>query len=113
MKPTNPLSGAVSAYSLFIVPAVLLLPQLHAADSSVSRTPAFRVADLDVNEAQQIELVDGMKPRIKLLSVDETRDPMRNAVRQARVKVELNGQSLVLTSATYHLPVTFGGVQID
>jgi hypothetical protein len=34
-------------------------------------------------------------------------------VRQARVRVEINGQSLVLTSATYHLPVKFAGVQID
>jgi uncharacterized protein YxjI len=45
--------------------------------------------------------------------VDETRDAMRDAVRQARVKIELDGHSLVLTSATYHLPVTFSGVQID
>jgi len=28
-------------------------------------------------------------------------------------RIELNGQSLVLTSATYHLPVKFAGVQID
>jgi murein DD-endopeptidase MepM/ murein hydrolase activator NlpD len=75
--------------------------------------PAFRVADLDVNEAQQIDFADGTKAGVKLLSVDETRDPMRDAVRQARVRVELNGQSLVLTSATYHLPITFSGVQID
>jgi len=34
-------------------------------------------------------------------------------VRQAQVKVEIDGQSLVLTSATYHLPRKFAGVQID
>jgi preprotein translocase subunit SecD len=66
-----------------------------------------------VNEAQEIELADRTRVRVKLLTVDETRDTMRDAVRQARVQVELNGQSLVLTSATYHLPVTFAGVQID
>jgi len=38
---------------------------------------------------------------------------MRDAVREARVRIELNGQSLVLTSATYHLPTMFAGVQID
>ena len=40
-------------------------------------------------------------------------NPNSDAVRQARVQIELNGQSLVLTSATYHLPVTFAGVQVD
>src|SRR5258708_15901269 len=51
--------------------------------------------------------------RVKLLSVEEARDTMRDAVRRALVKVEINGQSLVLTSATYHLPVSFAGIQID
>src|SRR5258708_21494827 len=38
---------------------------------------------------------------------------MRAGVSRELVKVEINGQSLVLTSATYHLPVSFAGVQID
>src|SRR6266581_3921812 len=86
---------------------------LDAADSPAGRTAIVRAADLDVNEAQEITLADKTSVRVKLLSVDETRDAMRDAVRQARVKVEVNGQSLVLTSATYHLPVRFAGVQID
>ena len=86
---------------------------LNAADSPPNRAAIVRAADLDVNEAQEVTLADKTKVRVKLLSVDETRDPMRDAVRQARVKVEVNGQSLVLTSATYHLPVKFAGVQID
>ena len=86
---------------------------LDAADSPSPRTAIVRAVDLDVNEAQEVTLGDETKARVKLLSVDETRDTMRDAVRQARVKVELNGQSLVLTSATYHLPVKFAGVQID
>src|SRR5437879_7955682 len=86
---------------------------VDAANSPEGGTAIVRAVDLDVNEAQQITLSDKTKVRVKLLSVDETRDPMRNAVRQARVKVELNGQSLVLTSGTYHLPVKLAGVQID
>src|SRR5688572_16455917 len=78
--------------------------------TSAATLPAV---DLNINEAQEITLSDKTQVRVKLLSVDETRAPMRNAVRQARVKVELNGQSLVLTSATYHLPVKFAGIQID
>jgi len=91
----------------------LVATGLNAADSSPARMALFRAVDLDLNEAQEVELVDRTRVQVKLLTVDETRDPMRDAVRQARVKVELNGQSLVLTSATYHLPVTFAGVQID
>ncbi len=64
-------------------------------------------------DSGEVTLADGARARVKLLRLDEARDPMRNAVRQARVTVELNGKSLVLTSATYHLPVKFGGVQID
>src|ERR1041384_4742826 len=86
---------------------------LDAADSPTGRTAIGRAVDLDVNESQEIKLSDGTNVRVKLLSVDEPRDPMRNAVCQARVKVALNGQSLVLTSGTYHLPVKFAGVQID
>lgn len=98
-----------SAAALLIV---IALP-LNAADTAHQRTPIVRAVDLDVNEAQEVTLADGAKVRLKLLSLDETRDPMRDAVREARVKVEVNGRSLVLTSATYHLPVKFAGAQID
>lgn len=84
-----------------------------AADAPPGRVPMVRVVDLDLNETQEVTLADGARTRVKLLSVDEARDPMRNAVRRARVGIELNGQSLVLTSATYHLPVAVGGVQVD
>jgi hypothetical protein len=91
----------------------LLVTELRAAESTPAQTAIVRAVDLDLNETQEIELADHTRARVKLLSVDETRDPLRDAVRRARVKVEVNGQSLVLTSATYHLPVSFSGVQID
>src|SRR5438552_4700741 len=100
------------AWTMLVVFLGSLTAGLKAADSP-HRTPLVRAVDLDVDEAQEITLADGAKVRVKLLKLTETRDALRNAVRQARVKVELNGQSLVLTSATYHLPVTFAGVQID
>jgi hypothetical protein len=58
-------------------------------------------------------LADRTTVRVKLLDLKETRDPMRDAVRQALVRVEVNGQSLVVTSATYQLPVKIAGIQID
>ena len=106
----------IRSFSLLITPVTfvcLSAMDLEAADSSAGRTAIVRALDLDVNEVQELKLADETKVRVKLLSVDETRDPMRNAVRQARVKVELNGQSLILTSGNYHLPVKLAGVQID
>lgn len=102
-----------SIWIKFLSPDSLALPQSGTAESASGRTPILRTVDLDVNEAQEVQLADGTKARVKLLRLDETRDAFRNAVRQARVTLELNGHSLVLTSATYHLPVTAAGVQID
>ncbi len=84
-----------------------------AAAVPASRAPIARAVDLDVNEAQEVTLGGKTQLRVKLLSVAEARDPLRDAVRQALVKIEINGQSIVLTSATYHLPVQFAGVQVD
>jgi murein DD-endopeptidase MepM/ murein hydrolase activator NlpD len=84
-----------------------------AGPPSPTRRPLDRVVDLDVGESQQVELCDGTKAQVKLLGLDEVRDPIRDAVRQARVKVEVNGQPLELTSATYRLPRTVAGVQVD
>ena len=98
---------------LCLAPFALWAGESSAAEAPPARPPLVRAVDLNVNEAQEVTLSDRTIVRVKLLSVDETRDPMRDAVRQARIRVEVNGQSLVLTSATYHLPVTFAGVQID
>lgn len=97
-------------------PAAILLSQecrSHAADSAIVAAPAYRTLDLDRNEAQEVQLTDGTPVRIKLLALEERRDPLRNAVREARVTLEINRQSLVLTSANYHLPVPVAGVQVD
>lgn len=106
-SPASSYWVALAAFVCFFV------TELNVADSAPARPAFVRAVDLDVNETQEVELANRKRVRLKLLALDEMRDPMRDAVRQARVKVELNGQSLVLTSATYHLPVTFAGVQID
>ena len=78
-----------------------------------SITPLVRTVDLDVGQEQEVELADGSTARVKLLGVQEDRGRLRNAVREARVTVQVNGTRTVLVSAMYHLPVTVGGVQID
>lgn len=73
----------------------------------------LRVVDLDRGESMLVELADGSKTQVKLIDVEETRDPIRDAVRRARVTVEVNGKSTTLEAGNYQLPVTFAGVQID
>ena len=75
--------------------------------------PLVRVVDLNLNETQAVTLHDGTKAKVTLLELTEARDSVRNAVRRARVKVDVNGQRRSLVSSTYHLPMTVGGIQID
>jgi len=109
LRGTIPFARSV-IFSTFIS---LFAAILFAADSPPARMALFRAVDLNTNDSQEIELSDRTRVRLKLISLDEKRDALRAAVRQARVTVEINGQSLVLTSATYHLPMKFGSVQID
>jgi murein DD-endopeptidase MepM/ murein hydrolase activator NlpD len=94
--------------------ALLLVVHLVGSDGDEEiRKPLLRAVDLNVGESQEVALSDGTKARVKLLDVAEERDAVRSAIRQARVKVEVNGKTATLISANYHLPVTIAGVQID
>lgn len=75
--------------------------------------PILRAVDLKVNEAVEVTLADGKVAHVKLLALNERVDTMASAVREAQVKVEVNGEVVTLTSANYNLPKTVGGVQID
>jgi murein DD-endopeptidase MepM/ murein hydrolase activator NlpD len=75
--------------------------------------PTLRAVDLTIGESAEVKLADGSKAKVKLLDVQEKRDSMAKAVREAKVKVEINGAEAWLTSANYNLPQTVGGVQID
>jgi murein DD-endopeptidase MepM/ murein hydrolase activator NlpD len=104
--------------SLSLLVSVFLLsawawPVAFAEQAPPQRIPLVRVADLDIAESQTVELSDGATIVVKLIDLKEVRDNIRNAVRQATVKVEVAGQVVSLVSSTYHLPVTVGGVQID
>jgi murein DD-endopeptidase MepM/ murein hydrolase activator NlpD len=75
--------------------------------------PLLRSLDLNVGESCDVKLSDGNSVAVKLLDLTETRDDLRQAVREARVTVELNGQKATLTAGNYRLPITLGGAQVD
>ncbi len=74
---------------------------------------SMRTADLNVGESQEVIMADGRKVAVRLLDLQETRDPLREAVRRAEVVVEVNGQKVTLVSANYRLPTAVAGMQID
>jgi len=90
---------------------------LIVASGSIGQVPAPRIVhrtvDLRAGEAQDVALSDGKTVHVKLLDLQERHDEVNGAVRQAVVRVEVDAQVTNLTSGTYHLPVTFGSVQID
>ena len=80
---------------------------------AVAQQPLFRVVDIDVGGVDRVVFSDGNSATVKLLSISETRDSVRSAVRDARAEVEINGVRIVLSCGNYRLPVTVGGVQAD
>ncbi len=88
-------------------------PPAAATEPDPSGIALVRTIDLELGEEQEVELADGHRARVQLIDLVEERDTLRQAIRAARAPVTVNGIRQVLTSATYHLPVTVAGVQID
>jgi PKD domain/Peptidase family M23 len=78
-----------------------------------TRQPLMRVSDLDIGELQQVQLCNGVSATVKLVELQEFRDPVTSAVREAKVVVEVNSQRVSLSSGNYRLPVTVAEVQVD
>ncbi len=99
--------------SLALGVGILAAGAAVAADTADPIDPLLRTVDLNVDEQKDVRLCDGSIARVKLLDVQEKRDPLRNAVRTAQVTVEVNGKTTTLPAANYHLPRMVGSVQID
>jgi murein DD-endopeptidase MepM/ murein hydrolase activator NlpD len=75
--------------------------------------PTLRAVDLKIGESAEVKLADGSIAKVKLLDLQEKMDTMSAAVREAKVRIEVNGKAAWLTSANYNLPHTVGSVQVD
>ena len=78
-----------------------------------SLAPPRAVVDLDLNEPVDVTLSDGSRACVEAMETAETTDSIRGAVREARVRVRVNGEEAWLDVAGYRLPVPVGGVQVD
>lgn len=97
---------------LFAALAVALC-SLHAEIPAPTIEPTLRAVDLKIGEGADVKLADGQMVHVELLDVQETVDSMSKAVREAKVRVKVNGAETWLTSANYNLPQTIAGVQMD
>jgi hypothetical protein len=86
---------------------------VFGTDSNPKITPLVRVVDLSIGETLTVKLSDGSSAIVELKSLEERRDSLRDAIREARVEVVVNGKAVSLVSANYQLPKTVGGVRID
>ena len=62
------------------------------ANLTGAQQPLFRVMYLDVGATERVQAADGKSATVKLLSISETRDRVRSAIRDARVDVEIKAQ---------------------
>lgn len=86
---------------------------LAASPPQSSEEPLHGAADLRVGEEADVALPGGRTVRVRLLDLEEFRDEVCDAVRRARVRVEVGGRREWIESAAYHLPVSLGDVQVD
>ncbi len=105
---TNSISMSATTVILLMFPISFVL-----ADELPAIDPLVRTVDLDIGQQTAVELADGTSASVKLIGVKEKRDSVRGALRRATVEVEVDGRRVELISATYHLPITVGRVQID
>lgn len=83
------------------------------AGLAVAQQPLFRVVDMDVGATERVQFAEGTSATVKLLSISDTRDEARAAVRDARAEVEIDGSRATLSCGNYRLPMTVGHVQAD
>jgi murein DD-endopeptidase MepM/ murein hydrolase activator NlpD len=71
------------------------------------------VVNLTIGEMQDVSLNNGDNVTVKLIDVVEIHDELRDAVREAQVRVAINGEEATIISGNYCLPVQVGDVKID
>lgn len=108
-------SGRVLSFALVgLFSGALLLQADDRAGARLQSIKALvRVVDLSVGESTEVELCNGKKVQVKLVKLEEARDPIRQAVRGAMVTVSVDGEEITLESGTYNLPKKIGPVQMD
>ena len=70
----------------------------HGSDSGQL---LLRVVDLDPGEEVRVNLNDGSTAKVKLLGIEEQRDPVFHTLRATLVHIEINGERVELICSSY------------
>lgn len=103
------LINRISAGFVFFISLIALLLACNAGRLKPLRV----IAELNVGETQTVRLTSMKHIEVKLVEIKEVRDSLRNAIREAYVKVIVDGNEVTLSVGNYNLPVAVGKVQID
>lgn len=75
--------------------------------------PIRVISELNIGEVQDVKLTNGEVISLSLIEIKEIRDSVNDAIREAFVKVSIDGDEFILSACNYNLPFTCGKVQID
>ncbi len=99
----------VMAFS-FVVPATAAEKDLN---TQIRLYSTQQIVELNVNETYTYSLKNGQMRVIRLVSVNEQRDPVVNLVRRAQVRVEVDGKPLDLLCEPYQMPTETDGLRLQ
>ncbi len=81
--------------------------------SEPSKTEPIRtVIDINISERQTITIGD-LSVALTVISVQEKRDIIRNAIRSVEITLKVNSSIVKLNSGNYNLPIEVGDIKID
>jgi len=87
--------------------------RISAADAARIKYSKQRFAYLNIGEMTSFRLADGRIKWIRLASVQEEKDSVIHLVRQAEVRLEIDGEPLDLPCGPYVLPIEKDGLRLQ
>jgi acetyl esterase/lipase/murein DD-endopeptidase MepM/ murein hydrolase activator NlpD len=106
----NLIASKSTAASILLLLALLVVTSSRADEQ---HAPTHRTVDLDIGDVVDVELSDKSTVKVKVIDLKEIRDSVRNAIREAKVKIEVDGIATMLVSGNYRLPTSAGKIQVD
>ncbi len=102
-----------SIYCVMLVMGIQSTLGIHIAPAVEPHEPRHRTVELNIGECVSVQLVDNTMVHMKLVDLREARDSVRQAIREARLTLEIDGQPAIIQAANYRLPKLIGKVQVD
>ena len=92
-----------------IIFSLLTLGTLFANDFNNVR----KNVDLNIGETTEVTLYDGTTVTIRIVQTKIIKDRIRLAIREAKIKVAVDGEEKWITAGNYNLPIEYEKVKID